>query len=64
LIPPAVLAALVAPALLRPEGVFAPFGPRAVAGLVALVVAFVTRSVIATILVGLGAVIGLEVLLG
>lgn len=64
LIPPAVLAALVAPAVLRAEGVFTPLGPRALAGLVALVVAVWTRSVLATILVGMAAAIGFEHLLG
>ena len=63
LIPPAVLAALVAPALLRPEGLLV-IGPRAFAGAVALAVAVWTRSVLATILVGLVAVVGFEALLG
>lgn len=64
MIPPAVLAALVAPALLRPAQVFDPFGPRALAGLVALVVALVTRNILATIVVGLAAAVGFELLLG
>jgi branched-subunit amino acid transport protein len=64
LIPPAVLAALVAPAVLRPDGVVVLLGPRAIAGAIALGVAVWTRSVLATILVGLAAAVGLEVLLG
>ena len=64
MIPPAVLAALAAPALLRPDGPFVPFGPRALAGLIALAVAWWTRSILATILVGLAAAFGLEQLLG
>ena len=64
LIPPAVLAALITPAVLRPDGVLTPLGPRPLAALIALGIALWTRSVIATILVGLATVIGLEVLLG
>ncbi len=64
MIPPATLAALVAPALLRPEGTFAPLGPQALAGLVALVVAWRTRNLLATILVGLVAVVLLGLALG
>lgn len=64
MIPPATLAALVAPALLRPEGTFAPLGPQALAGLVALVVAWRTRNLLATIIVGLVAVVVLGLALG
>ena len=64
LIPPAVLAALVAPAVLRPEGELVLLGPRVFAGLIALGVALWTRSILATIVVGLAAAVGLEVLLG
>ncbi|MDQ3416555.1 MAG: AzlD domain-containing protein [Actinomycetota bacterium] len=64
MIPPAALAALVTPALLRPEGQLAVFGPEALAGLAALVIAWRTRSLLATILVGLVAVIALQLLLG
>lgn len=62
LIPPAVLAALITPAVLRPDGVLTALGPRPLAALVALGVALWTRSVIATIVVGLAAAIGLEAL--
>ncbi|MFW6010151.1 MAG: AzlD domain-containing protein [Actinomycetota bacterium] len=64
LIPSAALAALVAPAILRAEGELALLGPRTYAGLLALGVALLTRSVLATIGVGLVAVVGLELLLG
>ncbi len=64
MIPPATLAALVAPALLRPEGTFAPLGPQALAGLVALAVAWRTRNLLATIVVGLVAVVALELVIG
>jgi branched-subunit amino acid transport protein len=64
LIPPAVLAALVAPAVLRPGGELTLLGPRAFAGLIALAVAVWTRNILATILVGLAAAIGLELLFG
>lgn len=64
LIPPAVLAALIAPAVLRPDGgALALVGPRPIAAVVALGVAVWTRSVLATIVVGLATVVGLELLL-
>ena len=63
LIPAAALAALVAPAVLRPEGELVLLGPRPLAGLLALVVAVMTRNVLATIAVGLAAVVGFELLL-
>lgn len=55
-VPPAVLAAIVAPGLLMADGVVA-FGldnPRSLAGLAALAVAVVTRSVVACIVAGMG----------
>lgn len=63
MIPPAALAALVAPALLRPDAALDPLGPRALAGVIALAVAWWTRSVLLTVAVGLVAVVGLQVLL-
>lgn len=65
MIPAAALAALVAPGLLRPgdDGLFEPFNPRAIAGLVALVVAWWTKNVLATIVVGLVVIVGLEAIL-
>lgn len=64
LIPPAVLAALVGPAVLRPEGAQIVLGARPAAALVALAVAWWTRNVLATIVVGLVAVVGFELWLG
>lgn len=64
MIPAAALAALAVPALLRPDTTFAPLGPRALAGLIALAVAWKTRNLLVTIVVGLVAVMGLENLLG
>ncbi len=56
MIPAAALAALVAPALLRPEGRLDLVSPELLAGLVAMAVAWWTRSILATIAVGLVAV--------
>ena len=64
LIPAAALAALVAPALLRPEGDLVLFGPRPLAGVIALAVAVATRNVLLTIAVGLLAFVGLDLLFG
>lgn len=63
MIPAAALAALVAPTLLRVDGALEPWNPRLLAGLVALVVAWWTRSILATIAVGLVAVVVAERLL-
>lgn len=63
MIPPAALAALVAPAVLRVEGELVLLGPRSLAAAVALAVAAVTRSILLTIAVGIVAVVGLELLL-
>jgi branched-subunit amino acid transport protein len=53
MIPAAVLAALVAPAVLRPEGqLLLLWHPRPLAGLLAALVAWRTRSVVMTLLVG------------
>lgn len=55
-VPVATLTALVAPALLRPEGrwIGSPLEPRFVAGAIAVVVAAVSRNVLLTICVGFG----------
>ena len=63
MIPPAALAALVAPAVMRPGGAFELVSPESVAGLLALLVAWRTRSLLATILVGLVAVVLLGLVL-
>jgi branched-subunit amino acid transport protein len=60
-IPPAALASLVVPALLRPHGELDLFSPRLVAGLVAAVVAWRTRNVAATLTVGMGLLVLLDV---
>jgi branched-subunit amino acid transport protein len=54
-VPPAVLAAIVAPGLLMPDGVFdpSPHNARWIAGLVALAVAARTRHPLAAVAVGL-----------
>lgn len=61
-VPPAVLSALIAPELLLRGGVFypSPHNPRLVAGLVAIFVAFVSRSVLLTIACGMLALWGLS----
>ena len=63
MIPPAALAALVAPAVMRPEGAFELVSPESLAGLLALLVAWRTRSLLATIVVGLVAVVLLGLVL-
>lgn len=64
MVPAATLAALTVPALLRPDGPWAIVGPRAIAGVLAGLVAWKTRSVLATVVVGLIAVAALDVVLG
>lgn len=59
-IPAAVLAALVVPALMRPEGTIDLWQPRLLAGVLAAVVSWKTRSVGATLAVGMLAVVVLE----
>jgi branched-subunit amino acid transport protein len=59
-IPPAALASLVLPALVRPEGELDFTHPRFVAGIVAALVAWRTKSVVATLVVGMGLVVLLE----
>jgi branched-subunit amino acid transport protein len=61
-IPPAALASLVLPALLRPESQVDPTHPRAIAGLLAGLVAWKTRNVAATLVVGMAALVALEAL--
>lgn len=60
MVPPAALAALTLPALLRPDGAWDFVGPRALAGVIAAVIAWRTRSALATVVVGLVAVVVLE----
>ena len=62
MVPPAVLAALVVPAVFAPDGTVAVAdNPRLLAGAVAAATAWYTESVLATILVGLAVVGGLGV---
>ncbi len=61
-IPPAALASLVAPALLRPGGELGLFQPRLAAGLLAGVVAWRTRNVALTLVVGLLILVVLQAL--
>jgi branched-subunit amino acid transport protein len=62
LIPAAVLAAIVAPALTHSAGPFDIATDRFVAGVVAAVVAWRTRNVLATLVVGMGVLWGLDAL--
>ena len=61
-IPPAALAAIVLPALLRPDGAVDPLHPRFAAGLVAALVAWRTRNTALTLVVGMGVLVLLEAL--
>jgi len=62
LIPPAVLSALVANALVLDKGEMRPFGPWYLAAVVAVVVAARTKSAGWTLLVGMGTVWALSAL--
>ena len=55
-VPPAVLSALIFPAILIKEEVLwmSPQNPRLVAGLVAIIVAWKTKNLLLTIAIGLG----------
>ena len=59
-IPPAALAAIILPALVRPEGEADLFHPRVLAGLVAALVAWRTRNVGLTLVAGMAVLVGLE----
>ena len=59
-IPPAALAAIILPALVRPEGRLDLLQPRLLAGLVAALVAWRTRNVGLTLLVGMAVLVGLQ----
>ena len=59
-IPPAALASIVVPALLRPDGELGLWQPRLAAGLVAALVAWRTKNVALTLLVGMGLLVVLE----
>ena len=59
-IPPAALASIVVPALMRPEGAVDLTHPRFIAGTVAALVAWRTNSVVATLVGGMGLLVLLE----
>lgn len=59
-IPPAALAAIVVPALLRPEGRLDLLQPTLLAGLVAAGVAWKTRNVGVTVVVGIALLAALQ----
>ena len=59
-IPPAVLAALVVPALVRPAGELDLWQPRLLAGVVAALVSWRTRNVGLTLVVGMGVLVLVE----
>lgn len=61
-IPPAALAALVLPAFVRPEGQLDLFQSRSVAGVLAALTAWRTRNAVLTLVVGMGALLVLELL--
>jgi len=61
-IPPAALAAIVVPALLRPEGSLDLWQPRFLAGVVAALVAWKTRNIALTLSVGIGLVMLIDAL--
>jgi branched-subunit amino acid transport protein len=62
-IPPAALASLVVPALLRPHGELDLFSPRLLAGVLAALVAWRTRNVAITLVVGMGVLVLLDTFL-
>jgi branched-subunit amino acid transport protein len=61
-IPPAALAALVIPAMIRPHDAIDLTQPRLVAGLLAAVIAWRTKNIALTLIVGIGALMILEAL--
>jgi len=61
-IPPAALASIVVPALLRPDGQLDLWQPRLLAGVVAAMVAWRTRNIALTLAVGIGLVMVVEAL--
>ena len=61
-IPPAALASIVAPALLRPEGHIDLATPELAAGLTAALVAWRTRSTALTLVVGMVVLVALRLL--
>lgn len=64
-VPPAVLAAIVAPGLAMPQGLFdlTLANPRWIAGLVAIAIAVTVRNPLAIIVAGMAALWGLQAML-
>jgi branched-subunit amino acid transport protein len=60
MIPPAALAALVLPSFVRADGSFDLATPEFVAGVVATLVAFWTKNILATLAVGMALVVILD----
>ena len=61
-IPPAALASIVVPALLRPSGQLDLFQGRLLAGMVAGVVAWRTRNIALTLVIGMGLLMAIDAL--
>ncbi len=59
-IPPAVLAALVVPQLVRPEGSLDLWQPQLLAGAIAAFVSWRTRNIAATLVIGMAVLILME----
>ena len=59
-IPPAVLAALVVPALVRPDGDLDLWQPRLLAGVIAALVSWRTRNIALTLITGMLVLVGLQ----
>jgi branched-subunit amino acid transport protein len=59
-IPPAALASIVIPALVRPDGELDLTHPRFIAGIIAALVAWRTNNVMATLVAGMGLVVLLQ----
>lgn len=65
-VPPAVLSAIILPEMLLQDGqlLFSPFNPRLLAGIVAILVAWRSRSTLLTILAGMLALYLMQWMLG
>jgi branched-subunit amino acid transport protein len=61
-IPPAALASLVVPALLRPGGELGLWQPRLAAGVIAGLIAWRTRNIALTLVIGMGVLVVLDAL--
>lgn len=59
-IPPAALSAIILPAIVRPEGTIDVLQPRLVAGIAAALIAWKTKSVLLTLVLGILGLMALE----